>query len=188
MSETGAFEQLIRRTVHCLNEANIDYCIVGAIAASYYGSVRSTEDLDVITNLSFKNTEQIRNLTDCLRSSNIDLIEDDMLQGLLEKSHITAFDTRTYFYRVDFKGIYSSLDRETMTNKVKVTILDDLDVWLTTPELQIIAKLQPGMRSEKDITDIKNILLNYKENLDLKVLKQLSKDFKIAEILEQLLD
>jgi len=174
VSEIGAFERLIRRTVHCLNEASIDYCIVGAIAASYYGSVRSTEDLDVIVDLSFKNTDQIKNLTNCLHSSNIELIKEDMLQGLLEKSHITAFDTQTYFYRVDFKGVYSSLDRVTMSNKVKITILDDLDVWLTTPELQITAKLLPGMRSEKDITDVKNILLNYKESLDLKVLKQLA--------------
>ncbi len=104
------------------------------------------------------------------------------------KSHITAFDTRTYFYRVDFKGVYSSLDRVTMSNKVKVTILDDLEAWLTTPELQIVAKLLLGMRSEKDLADIKNILLNYKEFLDLKILRQPEKEFCVVEILDQLLD
>ena len=188
MSELGALEQLIIRTVHCLDKTNINYCIVGAIAASYYGSVRTTEDLDVIVDLTSNNIEQIKRLTSCLHSSAVDLIETDMLQGLLEKSHVTAFDTKTYFYRVDFKGIYSTLDRMTMANKVKVRVLDKYDIWITTPELQIVAKLLPGMRSDKDFSDIKYIFLNYKEKIDLTVLEQLAKEFNVVDILTQFLD
>ncbi|MGC9779558.1 MAG: hypothetical protein HZR80_09985 [Candidatus Heimdallarchaeota archaeon] len=187
MNESGDFESLIVRTVECLNETVIEYCIVGAIAASYYGSVRSTEDLDVIINLSNTDVKQIKHLVSCLKAKEIDLIESDMVQGLKEKSHITAFDTRTYFYRIDFKGIYSLLDKETMNTKVQVTILDDLNIWLTPPELQIIAKLLPGMSSEKDILDIKNILLNYKENLDVKLLENFAKKFNVEKELNRLL-
>ncbi len=186
MNETGTFESLIVRTVECLDESNIEYCIVGAIAASYYGSVRSTEDLDVISNLASTDIKQIKHLVTCLRTKDIDLIETDMVQGLQEKSHITAFDTQTYFYRIDFKGIYSSLDRETMNTKVQVTILDDLIIWITPPELQIIAKLLPGMRSEKDILDVKNILLTYKENLDDKLLVDLSRKYNVETELKRL--
>ena len=188
MSKFGAFERLIIRTVQCLNKTDIDYCIVGAIAASYYGSVRTTEDLDIIVDLSSNNPKQIKNLVSCLHSSDIDLIEKDMLQGLLEKSHITAFDTHTYFYRVDFKGIYSSLDKLTMANKIKTRVLDDLDIWITTPELQIIAKLLPGMRSDKDLSDIRYIFLNYKENIDFSVLERLAKEFNVVDALAQFLD
>jgi len=187
VNETGAFESFIKRTVACLDEANIEYCIVGALAASYYGSVRSTEDLDVIIDLTYTNDEKIKQLVVCLQAKEIDLVEVDMVQGLQEKSHITAFDTHTYFYRVDFKGIYTSLDKETMNAKRQVTILDDLIIWITTPELQIIAKLLPGMRSEKDIQDVKNILLSYKENLDLVLLTDLSKEYNVEQELKRLL-
>ena len=187
MNESGVFESLIVRTIECLNETTIEYCIVGAIAASYYGSVRSTEDLDVLINLTTTDVKQIKHLATSLQAKEIDLIEKDLVLGLKEKVHITAFDTRTYFYRIDFKGIYSLLDKETMNTKVLVTILDDLDVWLTPPELQIIAKLLPGMSSEKDILDVKNILLNYKENLNVKLLDKLAQKFNVEKNLDRLL-
>ncbi len=98
MNESGVFESFITRTVECLNETSIEYCIVRAIAASYYGSVRSTEDLDVIINLENTDVKQIEHLVTCLRVKEIDLFKSDLVQGLQEKSHITAFDTRTYFY------------------------------------------------------------------------------------------
>ena len=74
MNELGAFESLIVRTVECLNEVEIEYCIVGAIAASYYGSVRSTEDLDIIINLSKNDNNLIESLVKCLKLKEIDLI------------------------------------------------------------------------------------------------------------------
>ncbi len=186
MNEIGAFESFIKRTIKCLDKTKIDYCLVGAIAASYYGSVRSTEDLDIIIDLLSTDENKIKQLVDCLREYKIDLVEADMIQGLQEKNHITAFDTETYFYRIDFKGIYSSLDAETMKSKVQSTILDDLVIWLTPPELQIIAKLLPGMSSEKDILDIKNILVSYKESLDLLLLTKLSQRFNVEKELKRI--
>lgn len=184
MNEIGAFESFIKRTIKCLEKTKIDYCIVGAIAASYYGSVRSTEDLDIIIDLLYSDEDKIKQLANCLREFSIDLVEADMIQGLQEKSHITAFDTETYFYRIDFKGVYSSLDAETLRSKVQSTILDDLVIWLTPPELQIIAKLLPGMGSEKDILDIKNILVSYKESLDLQLIDELSNKFDVEKQLK----
>jgi len=186
VNEIGAFESFIKRTIKCLDKTKIDYCLVGAIAASYYGSVRSTEDLDIIIDLLSTDENKIKQLVDCLREYKIDLVEADMIQGLQEKNHITAFDTETYFYRIDFKGIYSSLDAETMKSKVQSTILDDLVIWLTPPELQIIAKLLPGMSSEKDILDIKNILVSYKESLDLLLLTKLSQRFNVEKELKRI--
>jgi acylphosphatase len=186
VNKIGDFEELIQKTIICLNEATIDYCIVGAIAASYYGTVRTTEDLDVIVDLKGKEEKKIEKLTNCLRKQKIDLIKKEMIQGLEEKSHITAFDTRNYFYRVDFKGVYTSIDRKTMDNKVKVNLLDNIEGWLTKPELQIVAKLQPGMGSEKDINDIKNILLNYRELIDMKLLEEVAREYQVWEDLEPL--
>ena len=85
MNESGFFESLIVRTIECLNETTIDYCIVGAIAASYYGSVRSTEDLDVIINLTTTDVKQIKHIVTCLQAKEIDLTERDLVQGLKEK-------------------------------------------------------------------------------------------------------
>ncbi|MFW9922898.1 MAG: hypothetical protein ACFFDW_06365 [Candidatus Thorarchaeota archaeon] len=186
MNETGAFESFIRRTINCLDKIKANYCIVGAIAASYYGSVRSTEDLDIIIDLSFTDEETIKQLANCLLENKIDLIETDMVHGLREKSHITAFDTETYFYRIHFKGVCTAIDRETMEQKIQKIILNDLMVCLTPPELQIIAKLLPGMNSEKDILDIKNILISYKKDLNQLLLVELSQRFGVKQKLEEI--
>lgn len=112
----------------------------------------------VIINLGSHEISQIQQLVACLRRREIELYEKDLTRALSERSHVTAFDTRTYFYRIDFKGVYTPLDKETMATKQHVTLLDNLTAWLTCPEMQIIAKLLLGMRSETDLLDINNSL------------------------------
>jgi len=121
-----------------------------------------------------------------LRRREIELYEKDLTRALSERSHVTAFDTRTYFYRIDFKGVYTPLDKETMATKQHVTLLDNLAAWLTCPEMQIIAKLLPGMRSETDLLDIKNILLTLQDELDREILFQLARKFNVEQELTAL--
>lgn len=187
MKELGGFEELIKKTITCLEELNINYCVVGAIAASYYGSIRSTEDLDIIVDLSPQEITIINNLVGCLKSQEIDILKRELVKGLQERGHITAFDEKTYFYRIDFKGVYTDLDKETMRKKRRVKLFDELEVWLTTPEIQIVAKLLPGMRTEKDILDVKNILQNYQQDLNWEYLNKIAKQYKIKKILETIM-
>ncbi|MHA1879368.1 MAG: hypothetical protein ACTSYG_03140 [Candidatus Heimdallarchaeota archaeon] len=121
-----------------------------------------------------------------MRRREIELYEKDLTRALSERSHVTAFDTRTYFYRIDFKGVYTPLDKETMATKQHVTLLDNLAAWLTCPEMQIIAKLLPGMRSETDLLDIKNILLTLQDELDREILFQLARKFNVEQELTAL--
>ena len=121
-----------------------------------------------------------------MRRREIELYEKDLTRALSERSHVTAFDTRTYFYRIDFKGVYTPLDKETMATKQHVTLLDNLAAWLTCPEMQIIAKLMPGMRSETDLLDIKNILLTLQDELDREILFQLARKFNVEQELTAL--
>jgi hypothetical protein len=94
-----------------------------------------TEDIGIIINITNSDLEQLKLLVISFNEDGIDVLERELIHGLNEKSHITAFDTQTYFYRIDIKGVYNSLDRITMNSKVQVTILDDLNIWITTPEL-----------------------------------------------------
>ena len=48
----GEFEELIRRLIGCLSDSNLDYAFTGALAVSFYGSPRTTSDVDVMIGIS----------------------------------------------------------------------------------------------------------------------------------------
>ncbi len=48
----GRFEGLIRRIVKNFNTAGIDYMFTGALAASYYGTPRTTMDVDIVVKVA----------------------------------------------------------------------------------------------------------------------------------------
>ena len=46
------FKVLVRRIVNSLNAAELDYMFTGALAASYYGTPRTTTDVDVVVKVA----------------------------------------------------------------------------------------------------------------------------------------
>ncbi len=142
-----------------LNKEKIRYAFVGGLAVSAWGEPRTTRDVDVIMLIGRKH---IHPLVNFLKRSGFEASEEDAEAALSEKSHFSVFD-RNSEYWLDVKGVYAERDEVTLKRRSKVR-LGGLQVFLASPEDTILSKLEFG--SERDINDIKGIILRQGKRLD----------------------
>ncbi|MFX0097550.1 MAG: hypothetical protein ACFE7E_07305 [Candidatus Hodarchaeota archaeon] len=175
------FEGLIRRIVENLNTTRTDYMFTGALAASYYGTPRTTMDVDIVVKVA---PEKINtHLVTPLRNAEIQ-VDERKIGDAFESGYriVTLMDKRTPF-TVDI--ILSEKNLE----KKRGTILG-LSTFYQTPEGLILSKLRmikatvPKERAFKDKDDVKAIL-RYTD-VDMKALKRRAREESTSSILEEL--
>jgi hypothetical protein len=176
-----SFEGLIRRIVKNLSATGTDYMLTGALAASYYGTPRTTMDIDLVVRVA---AEKLKTrLVAPLRKAEIQVDErkiDDAFESGFKI--VTLKDKRTPF-TIDV--ILSDKKLE----KKRGTILG-LPTFYQTPEGLILSKLRmikatvPKERALKDKDDVKAIL-RY-TNVDMKALKRRAREESTFSILEEL--
>ena len=187
MSDYRQFQELAEIAVTCLNEASVDYVLVGGATVGVYGVIRSTEDLDFMIMLDSKEKKKIKSFIECLQKNHLSITKEELERGLEEHSHITVFDLKSPLLRLDLKQIRTKVDYSTYNLRKKVDLFaSGVNFWISSPESLIIVKLQPGFQSEKDLDDVRSILLRSAENLDWKLLEELSISFGSKELLDKI--
>lgn len=187
MTDFRRFQELAEIAVSCLNESSVDYVLVGGATIGVYGAIRSTEDLDFMIMLERSEEQKIAALVDCFQKNNLSITKKELIQGLEEHSHITVFDMKSPLLRLDLKQIRTKLDYSTYNLRKKVDLFGSgIDFWISSAESLIIVKLLPGFQSEKDIEDVKGILLRSSESLDWFILKELSQIYDVDKLLEKI--
>jgi len=177
-----SFEGLIRRIVKNFNASRTDYMFTGALAASYYGTPRTTMDIDIVVKVA---PEKLKtHLVAPLRKAEIQVderkIDDAFNSGF---KIVTLKDTRTPF------TIDVILSDEKLEKK-RGTILG-LSTFYQTPEGLILSKLRmikatvPKERALKDKDDVKAIL-RYTD-VDMKALKRRAREESAFSMLEELM-
>ncbi len=127
--------------------------------------------------------EQILDLVcEFLKENGFHADEYDMRAALKEKSHCTVEDKDTMF-RLDIKGVYSEMDERALRNKRKVD-LNDIAIWIATPEDTIVNKLV--FAREQDIKDALGILVREYDTLDMDYLEKTTKSIGVNDILKDL--
>ncbi len=127
--------------------------------------------------------EQILDLVcEFLKENGFHADEYDMRAALKEKSHCTVEDKDTMF-RLDIKGVYSEMDERALRNKRKVD-LNDIAIWIATPEDTIVNKLV--FAREQDIKDALGILVRQYDTLDMDYLEKTTKSIGVNDILKDL--
>jgi hypothetical protein len=175
------FEDLIRRIVKNFNTSGIDYMFTGALAASYYGTPRTTMDIDIVVRVTQENMQT--HFVAPLRKAEMQ-VEERKINEALESGFriITLKDKRTPF---TLDVILSDKKLE----KKPGTILG-LPTFYQTPEGLILSKLRmikatvSKEKALKDKDDIKAII-RYTE-VNMKALKRLARKESIFSILEEL--
>jgi len=175
------FEGLVKRLVKSLNAAEIDYMFTGALAASYYGTPRTTMDIDIIVKISRK---ELRNLAAALRKARIKVDEARIERAFNSGFRIITLKDEKTPFTLDI--VFSDKKLE----KKHGTVLGS-PTFYQTPEGLILTKLRmikatiPKERALKDREDIKAIL-EYTE-IDLNTLKKQAQRENTLSILEELI-
>jgi hypothetical protein len=178
-----SFENFVKRATSALREAGLEYVIVGGFVAITYGRLRSTADLDVVINLKSSETDSIAKLVSAFKRHGLDVLENEIISSLKERSHFSVFDTKSPL-RVDAKGVYTSLDSKALENRRRTKMLGS-DVWVASPEDTVISKLIYG--SPQDIEDALSIMLNLRDKIDFDYLNQQAEHENVQKQLKELL-
>lgn len=169
----------LKRLVKYFDENNIPYVVVGGVSVFVLGRSRMTMDVDIILDHTKLNREEFVNY---LRKNNFDASLDDFI-GFDEESHCTFF-YKTGMFRIDVKGIYSSLDQESIERAI-VGIYNDIKLKISDPVDLILFKLKFG--SEQDYEDALAVYIRNKERIDHNFLTKKALKMEIKDELDSFL-
>jgi len=178
VSKLDTYTGLVRRLITKLNETEIEYMFTGAIAASYYGTPRTTMDVDIIIQTTQQDTTH---LNQTLQNAGIkpdkEKIETAMKTGY---NIATLRDTLTP-YTIDIILTQNPLEKRPAT-------ISGLPTYIQTPEHLILAKLRMikatinQEKTAKDKEDIKSIIEN--TQVDLNRIQKIAKQEDTIAILK----
>ncbi|MBA7514138.1 hypothetical protein ES705_06163 [subsurface metagenome] len=169
-----SIEEVIKGITRILEKEKVDYVIVGGIAVSAWGNIRTTRDVDIILFIKEKDAGE---LEEALRKAKFSIQAEDIRDALKEKSHFTIFDDLSEYY-IDGKGIYNENDRITLERRRKVSFADFV-FYVASPEDIIANKLLFG--SEQDVKDAEGIYARQFENMDMAYLEERCKRLEVYE-------
>jgi len=174
------FDEVIKAAVSVLEKEKIQYMLVGAVAVSFYGVPRTSEDVDLVVVLP---PESIPRFVKLLSDKGFSVSDGDVLGALREKSHFTVFDRESLF-RLDVKGVYTKFDESSLSRRKRVKALG-VQMWLCSPEDCILSKLEYG--SPKDLSDAQSIIQRQGARLDKRYLTKEARIMGVASVLRRLM-
>ena len=171
----------MKRLIEQLNQTQQDYMFTGALAASYYGTPRTTMDIDIILSLSGLDHQKI---VHALREARLH-VDEQKLRDAQETGYniVTLQDTLTP-YTVDLILTAEPLEKKPCTILGQPT-------YIQTPESHILAKLRmikatrDPDRSAKDKNDVQSILKF--TQVDTEKVKQTAEEENTLQILQTIL-
>ncbi|MBI4714813.1 MAG: hypothetical protein HZA19_01855 [Nitrospirae bacterium] len=165
MTETPLFRAL-RDLCLFLEEAGMDYMLVGGLAVGIWSQPRATVDVDFLVSLG---PADFPDLKESLRKSDRFVFIHDSPFRFERLSMLRATLKKDTDISVDFLFADDDFKREALSRKRSVKV-EDFRVWIPTPEDLILLKLLSGR--EQDRLDAKNVYEQQKGRLDLGYLKE----------------
>jgi hypothetical protein len=181
--ESGQSSLLLLDVIEQLNKLNIPYLVVGALAVAYYGIVRASQDADAVIFVPDMN-DSIKNMKTVLTGMGLNAVfkrgsADDPLNGvvLIEDPYANRVDLI-----LGVKGLGAECLERTRTGKI-----NDETIAIIGPEDLVAMKVFAG--GTKDLEDVRGIINVSGDELDLSLLKTLTRRYGAHELrtLEQLL-
>ncbi len=169
----------IESIVKYFSENNVPYVIVGGLAVIAIGRARMTMDLDIIIDHTELNRQDF---VDSMSQNGFDITLTD-LDGLDEKAHCTFYPKNSSF-RIDLKGIYSILEKESIEMAIDFTF-DEISVKIDNPINLILYKLKLG--SEQDYEDALAVYAHNEENFKDEDLRIRAKNIGVENYIEKFL-
>lgn len=175
---TQVFEQL-----------NIPYLIGGSFASMIYGMIRTTQDVDILAEITLPDVGQfIKALGD-----EFYIDEKMIVDAIQDQSSFNIIHRRTMFKVDVFVAHGSPFHKSELKRAQKKVISTDLEISanFASAEDTILAKLEQfhlvGDTSEMQWRDILGILTIRENNIDLDYLRKWADRMSLSELLEKAL-
>ena len=179
--------QVVSLLAELLEGLRVPYAFGGAIALNYWGTVRATEDIDLLISVPRVRFEEVRQ---ALAAAGVTMLDEKgnrvplTVKAMVEEERnrhlITVYrDSVKVEMFFPFLPIQSSI----LKRAVKLP-LGGKEVPVTTAEDMILLKL--AFHREKDLLDVRSILWNQKDRLDLAYLRDWAARMLAPEVVAEL--
>ncbi|MDL1893974.1 hypothetical protein FBQ87_13985 [Sphingobacteriales bacterium CHB3] len=177
-------ETVLTLVTNRLDQLEIPYMVVGSIASSFHGMLRTTYDADIVIDPD-KNSLQL-----LIRTLENDFYADEaMALEALDKGHMFNVIHSDTGHKIDLiirkPRVY---DRMSLSRRSRATY-HEKPVWFSSPEDTILAKLEWTKEnpSERQMEDALNIIKHQRDSLNFAYLHQWAKELDVDELLRKLL-
>ena len=170
-----------------LDSLNVPYVIGGSIASIVHGTIRSTMDIDMVTDLKL---EQVESFVTSLKDE-FYIDETAARRAIGEHSNFNLIHLDTMFKVDIFIPKTRPFDEQQLSRRIAVNIRPDSDntIWVLSAEDIILAKLEwfslGEETSERQWLDILGVMRNQQSDLDLGYLKESAQSLGVGELLER---
>lgn len=158
--------ELLKKAVGVLTEAGIPYMLTGSLVSSWQGEPRSTHDIDLVVGMSEADADRV---VAAFAGPDFYLSEAAMRDAIRHRQMFNLLDVREGD-KVDFWLLTDDpFDRSRFSRKV-IAEIEGLEVWASTPEDTILAKLrwaEMSGGSEKQFGDALRVYEVQRRHLDL---------------------
>ena len=178
-------QELLKRVVHTLDDAGIDYMITGSVASSLQGEPRSTHDLDLVVRISARDAAA---LLSAFRAPEYYLdrvsIESAIAdRGMFNLMHVTEGE------KVDFWILSDDPFDQSRFARKYIEEVEGLKLKVSRPEDTILMKLkwaEMSGGSEKQFGDALHVYEVQHHQLDLDYLQNWTKTLGLQELWDRL--
>ncbi len=172
-------EAPLERVIPVLERARVSYMLTGSVASSVHGTLRSTQDLDIVIEASL---QQVQQMIREFQAADFYADEGQASTALANRSQFNVLDNVTG-WKVDFifseeseYGLSALARRETIN-------LGGLSVQIARAEDVVIAKLRWAKLggSQRQIEDVAGVLNARKNELDSPYIEHWVKKLGLSE-------
>src|SRR6266849_3206835 len=151
--------EVLKEVARRLDATGISYMITGSIAGNFYAVPRMTRDIDIVVELSERDTEKF-----ILAFEMDHYLEPETVRAAVKSKRMFNLIHDQYIIKVDFVVRKDTPYRLKEFSRKKKISVDGQDVYVVAPEDLILSKLEwaKDSKSEVQLKDVKNLLQSVK--------------------------
>jgi len=178
------FTSIFERVAQILETLDIDYLVVGSIAATVWGLRRTTVDIDLAVHVP---NERFSELTDSLSANGLYVPVDAARTALATSGSFNIIDTASSG-KVDIFACAptDSFERMRLTRRVAADLFG-ISTWVATAEDIVLAKLRWRAESNSDVQWRDCVEIAAINDLDLQHMRTWAETLGVSEDLDRLL-
>ena len=181
--------EVLLRVAQVLDELHVPYLIGGSVASSLQGFPRTTNDADIVADVTL---EQVPKIFAALKDE-FYIDERSIRAAVLERStfNVIHFDS---VFKVDVYIPDKVFGQQQLQRRRPETLLPDSrqTTYISSPEDTILAKLRwyrrGGEVSQRQLADVAGVIKVQGQSLDLSYLREWADKLNVRDLLEQVLD